>query len=295
MPSKQEILARKLIRIAHENPAKQAELLPKIHELLGRPAPGGGLSAKQAHDLAEAKALVDGTITAAAPPTEISRMPGFSPQQLRAHIDQLGKTRQELELLTAQFETQLKQIKALEKEEKKGMTALKKAASEMRDQGRFVAEAETALIQFTAYLTDKKPGIAQMIATEAEVKPGQKAGDFFGRIAAQLGDEVAATVQEIYEATEEDLTHVTQAVRGLKLIQKTSSFDSSTLKTAGVLDMVLDVKEWIAGKARKLFQFVGDIGRWVKGFMLRTKVVKDKKDDLKSALSDAMREIDAVM
>lgn len=305
MSKKQVTLAKKLIRIAHANPDKQAELVPKIKTLLsitdGGCAPKvaaldeSKLTRQQRWDLKEARDLARSGDKVAADALALMEMPGFSPMQLRQQIDRLGTIRQEMALLSKQFEDVLAKIKGLEKEEDEGMKALKKAAASMREKGKYVAEAESAMISFTAYLTDKRPGIEQMIARPEDSKWGEKAGDFFGRVAAKFGNETAEAVESIYEATKEDLTHVTMAVRGLKLIQKTSSMDASTLKTAGLMDMVIDVKEWLAGKAMALFNFIGDVGRWLKGFVERTKVVNKSKDDLKKAVSSAQSQVDKLL
>jgi len=296
MENKQVALAKKLIRIAAANPDKKAELLPKIHQLLGdaSKAVGTKLTATQRWDLAEAKAIVANTVTAAGAES-INKLPGFAPMQLRQQIDHLGKIRQEIDLLSAQYEAVLKQIKDLEGEEKKGLDALKEAASEIREKGKYVVEAEKAMIEFVTYLTEKRPGIEQMIAKPEDSKWGEKAGDLFGKIAAKLGHEVAAAVEVIYESTKEDLSHTTMAVKGLKLVTKTSSLDAATLKTAGITDVLVGVKEWLAGKAKAMFGFMGDIHRWLKGFVERTKLVKSSKDDLKEALKDAMKSMDTLL
>lgn len=297
MANKQVALAKKLIRIAAANPDRKAELLPKIHMLLGDApkAASSKLTATQRWDLAEAKAIVANTITAAPAAESINKLPGFAPMQLRQQIDQLGKVRQEIDLLSAQYEAVLKQLKDLEKEEKEGLDALKEAAGQIREKGKYVVEAEKAMIEFVTYLTEKRPGIEQMIAKPEDSKWGDKAGDLFGRVAAKLGAEVAEAVAVIYESTKEDLSHTTMAVKGLKLVTKTSSFDAATLKTAGVADVLISVKEWLSGKAKALFGFAGDIHRWLKGFVERTKLVKDSKENLKDAVKDAMKSMDTIL
>lgn len=294
MGKKEIKLAKKLIRIAHAHPERAPSLKPKIHALLGRTSSHSKLSARQRRDLAEAKALVWNTVTAASS-TSITKMPGFSPMQLRAQIEQLGKVKLELQMMTAQYEDALKKMKGLEKEEKKGMAILKDAATQMREKGNYIVDAENALIQFNTYITAKRPGIKQMIEKPEDSKWGDKAGDFFGRVAAKLGAEVGAAVQEIYNATAEDLTHSTMAVKGLKLVLKTSSLNTETLKTAGIMDAVINVKEWLAGNAHKLFNFMGDIGRWLKGFVERTKLVRKKKDDLQKAIKSAQGQVDKLL
>jgi len=297
MANKQVNLAKKLIRIAHKNPERAAELKPKIHRLLGGDAPKAAskLSEREARDLAEVVSLLNGSITAAKPEQFLTEMPGFSPMQLRAHINRLGSLRQEIEMMQADLEESLKKLKGLEGEEKEGQEAIKAAAKAMQANGNYVAEAESALIKFSAKLQPKRPGIEQMIARPEDSKWGDKAGDFFGRVAAKLGAEVATAVETIYEAVKEDLTHKAIAVSTIKVIQKTSSLDAATLKTAGIVDSVLAVKDWLAGKARGIFNFVGDIGRWVRGFLERSKLIKKKSEDLQKALDSADKQIDKLL
>ena len=143
-----------------------------------------------------------------------ARVPGYSPMQLKQEIDRLSQLRQEITTHTKQFEDVIKRLKDLEKEEKAGLANLKKAAQQMREKGKYVFEAEQGLLEFTAYMQSKTPGIAQMIEdpNDPKSKYGDKAGDMFGRIAGQLGQEVADQVQVIYDETKEDLTHTVMAV-----------------------------------------------------------------------------------
>lgn len=248
-------------------------------------------------NLQEARKLASDMVREAA--DSISKMPGFSPMQLRQKIDQLSDIENELTKIAKEYEDVLKKMKGLEKEHKAGVSALKKAASEMREKGKYVVEAKKGLLEFTAYLQDKRPGIEQMIATEETVKSGQKAGDFFGRIAAKLGQEVSEQVATIYEETKEDLTHTKMAVRGLKIVTKTAGASEDQLRTAGLADTVVSIKEWLADKAdsvtKTLFQFAGGVMRWVKGFIERTKMVGKASDSLKSSISDAEKMIDDAM
>jgi hypothetical protein len=142
---------------------------------------------------------------------DLGSMPGLSSQQTRALANRVAEIRQEVEVIVASFDeatkTALARISDLEKEEKKGLGEIKRAAGYMRQEGKFLLETEQALLQFTAYLNDKRPGIAQMIAREGEVKPGEKAGDFFGRISTELGEDIAARVAAIHEATRDDLSY----------------------------------------------------------------------------------------
>lgn len=282
-------LRKKLIRLAHDNPEMRPALFPKI-ERLASPTmrvAGMDLPTHIALDLQAAR-------MAAAPFQDLKRLPGFSGMQLRQEVDRLGALQREIKMMEAQLGEALKKLKGLEKEEKAGLAGLKKAAREMKTKGNFVAEAETALLKFGVSFSEKRPGIEQMIA-DADSKFGEKAGDFFGRVGDRLGDEVAKAVQDIYEETKEDLTHTATAIRALKIVQKTAHLNQAIVKQAGLGDAVLQVKEWLAGKARRLMDFMGDIGRWVKGFVERTKVVKKSKDNILKAISKAEGDIDKAL
>ncbi|MFA6235634.1 MAG: hypothetical protein WC824_15805, partial [Bacteroidota bacterium] len=67
----------------------------------------------------------------AEPAVSIELMPGFSPMQLRAHIDHLHDIQVNMELIRKQYESALAQLKGLEKEEADGVDKLKDAASNL--------------------------------------------------------------------------------------------------------------------------------------------------------------------
>jgi hypothetical protein len=281
-------LRGKLIRKAYKNPELRPALLPRIAKLSGTMHVAGmDLPVHTALDLIEAR-------QAAEPLQEISRIPGFSGMQLRQEIDRLGGLQREIKLMAAQLSAALKEMKGLEKEEKKGVEALKKAAGQMQEKGKYVVEAETALLEFQIYLTDKAPGVAQMIA-DPDSKFGEKAGDFFGRVAKKLGKEIGENVAAIYRETKEDLTHTTMAVKTIKVVQKTAGIDAAIVKKAGLSDVIIGVKEWLAGTARGVMGIVGDIGRFVKGFVERTKIVKSRKDSMTKAINKAEAQMDKAL
>jgi len=234
-----------------------------------------------------------------APRVTIDKIPGFSPQQLRTAIDKIVSVRQKLQQIQTQYQSVLSQLKNLEDDEKKGLGALKKAAAQMKQKNRFLVEAENGLLEFTAFLQEKRPGVEQMLADPDTSKFGDKAGDFFGRVGAKLGKDVMSAVQEIYNETEEDLTHTADAIRGLKVVAKTASVKTASLKKAGLADMAVSVREWLAGRTDSLIQriinFTGDIKRWVKGFVARTGIVKKETGRLLGALNDAKTSIDSAL
>jgi hypothetical protein len=231
-----------------------------------------------------------------AAPSDIARLPGIAPQQLRRKLDEITRLRQESEVIRSTYEAQLKQLKALESAEKKGIKELGDAAKKMAESGQYLAETESTLLKFTAYMTDKVPGIAQMIAREDEVKGDQKAGDFFGRIAAAFDASVSEKVEAIYEATKADLTHTTMAVRGLKVVAKTASFNDAQLKTAGVVEIAVGLREWFSGAkdafAARILGFAGTVTQWAKGFAVRSGIISKASKGIGQDVKDAMKAID---
>lgn len=285
---------KRLIRKASINKVIRARVMPVIKKSTGRL-----LSASARRDLVEVLGIMQGLSKTAAPkelPVALDKMPGFSPMQLRQQVNRLAEVRQDIVLLQKQFEAAMKQIGDLEEEEKTGLDKLKTAAQEMGKKGKFVAEAEKALLEFTAYTQDKRPGIEQMIANPSDAKWGDKAGDLFGRIAAKLGDDIAKQVEEMYSQCAEDLTHTALAIKGLKVVGKTAGIHQAVVKSAGLSDVVVGIKTWLAGKADSIAQrilgFAGDVVKWVKGFVERTKLVGNASDELQKSLDEATKATD---
>lgn len=236
---------------------------------------------------------------ASAPRVKIDEIPGFSPQQLRTAINKIVAARQRLQQIRTQYESVISQLKNLEEDEKKGVAALKKAAAQMKQKTRFLIEAENGLLEFTAFLQEKRPGVEQMLSDPETSKFGDKAGDFFNRIGAKLGKTVQDSVQQIYRETEEDLTHSADAIRGLKIVAKTASVKTASLKKAGLADVAISVREWLAGRTdsliHRIINFTGDINRWVKGFVARTGIVQKEMTSLLGSLNDAKTSIDSAL
>jgi hypothetical protein len=88
------------------------------------------------------------------------------------------------------------------------------------------------------------------------------------------------------------------AVRGLKIVQKTASIPEGAAKTAGLADIAVGIKDWLAGgvdrAAQRIMGFMGDVQKWLKGFVLRTKMVRKSKDNLLTALANAEKNIDGM-
>lgn len=232
--------------------------------------------------------------------TKIEKLPGFSPMQLRQQINRIVEARQKAKQIRLQFEAVLKDLKDLEDDEKAGLAKLRDAAEQVKEKEKFLVEAENGLLEFTAYVQRKRPGVEQMLADPTSSKFGDKAGDFFGRIGAKLGKKVQAAVEAIYSQTEEDLTHMADCVTGLKVVEKTVSVQASTLKKAGLADAIISIRDWLAGKTpdslvSRIINFTGDIARFVRGFAERTGLVKSATKDLTDALDEATDELDQAL
>jgi hypothetical protein len=253
-------------------------------------------------DVREAQDIVEGCFNPVKKMTAdaavmIDKLPGFSPMQLRQQINQIVDVRQKAAVILTQYEAVIKELKGLEDIEASGVAKLKEAAAQVKEKEKFLVQAEKGLLEFTAFVQRKRPGVEQMLADPTSTKFGDKAGDFFNRIGLKLGKEVQAAVETIYRQTEEDLTHMADCVRGLKVVEKTASVHIATVRKAGLADVVISVKDWISGKsdaiAARLINFAGDIERWVRGFIERTNLVRNATKDLLTALGDSMDDIDS--
>jgi hypothetical protein len=235
----------------------------------------------------------------AADRVRIDQMPGFSPMQLRQQINRIVEARHRAVMMRAEFEETLKTLSGLEEAEKAGLDKLKEAARQCKDKEKFLVEAEKGILEFTAFVQKKRPGVEQMLANPDTVKSGLKAGDFFKRIGEKLGAQVQEAVETIYSQTEEDLTHMADCVSGLKVIEKTASVHADTIRMAGLSDVLISVKEWLGGRvnsmAARMLNFAGDIGRFVRGFTERTGLVKKATNDLQDAFDEAEKELENLM
>jgi len=285
-----QTLRNKLIRKAYENPTLRNKLLPVIQKMAKQqPMPSINLAIA----LRLAQELRGGKEAATKLPTVVlEAMPGLSAMQTRQQIDRIVEVRQELQMLADQYDAVLKRLKGLEDEEKEGIKKLQTAAKNLREKANYCVETEKAILSFQAWLQDAAPGIAQIIMTPEEAKAGEKAGDFFGRVAVKCGDAISKQVQIIWDNCKEDLVVATPMVKQLKILEKTSSISAVTLKTAGLADFLVDFKEWLSGKARSFLQTVGDIGRWLKGFITRTKLVDEAQKTLADVLEQNMKVVD---
>ena len=252
-------------------------------------------------DIREAQAIVAECLNpahkvTAAGPVLIDSLPGFSPMQLRQQINRIVDIRQQSAVILTQYESVLKELKGLEDIEAEGISKLKEAAEQVKEKDKFLVKAEKGLLEFTAFVQRKRPGVEQMLADPSSSKFGEKAGDFFNRIGQKLGKQVQESVETIYRQTEEDLTHMADCVRGLKVVEKTASVHADTIRKAGLSDIVVSVKDWINGKTdamvSRLINFTGDISRWVRGFLERTKLVANATVDMIKMIEESTEDVE---
>jgi len=243
------------------------------------------------------RSVMGGKIAAkSAPRIDINKIPGFAPMQLRAQINKIVELRQEATTLRTQFESVLSKLSTLEKEEKDGISKLTDAARQIKEKERFLVTAEKGMLEFTAFIKDQVPGVEQMIGDPNFEDPGAKAGAFFIKVGEKFGEDMMKAVALIYLNTKDDLTHTADCIRGLKVVEKTASVSVGTIKKAGIGDMIVSIKEWLTGKnpdsiAAKFLGFLGNISKFVKGFVERTGIVKKGASDLDKAIADAKRAI----
>lgn len=247
-------------------------------------------------DLAEIRRELREMIAKAPDRVEISELPGMSKSQVKSWIASVVKARQELETIRMQYEAVLKQMKGLEDVEKKGIDTLKTAAAQMKEKGRYLVDTENGLLEFTAYIDTKRPGIKQMLFDPETTPAGEKAGELLERVSRKLGEEVAAEIANIYRECYEDLSHSSDALKLLKVVSKTASVDMARLKKAGVADVIISIKDWLAGGTdsivKRMLNFAGDVNRWIKGFIERTKLVKKSADKVSGNLNKVKSLID---
>ena len=255
------------------------------------------------NDLTEAKAIAKAAgldVVAAKPAAEsIKVLPGLTATVLRQHIDRLVDLQGEIAVSKKAIDSQLKAIKGLEDKQKEGSELLKKAAAALGKDGQFIAEAEKGLLQFTAFVKSNAPGVDQMINAPDPQNPEAKAGDFFGRIQADLGDEIAAKVQKIWETTREDLTEFNRVISPFKITAKTASVSDHALRTAGLADIVVGFKSWLAGEhgglVARVVGFAGTIKQWVDKKIFRSKQLEKLISELNAMLLKAEDDMDNVM
>ena len=227
------------------------------------------------------------------PEVKVFRVGSLSRQRTQQLVDRLASIEQECEALRAQFASVIKRLEDLGAEFKAGTKELKDAAKQMEAKQRYVVETKNAILRFQAYVQRKAPGVAQILADPQAVEPGSKAGDFFGRVAEQLGQDISDEVAEIYWQTKEDLMDTAKVVQGFQIVSKATK---ASERDARISDVVVSLKDWLVGHVdaitKKVLGFGGDIVRWAKAFAVRTGMVKNSRDAVDDAIKSLTKSID---
>lgn len=174
----------------------------------------------------------------------------------------------------------LKRQKGLEAEHKKVLEALKgQLPQTIAGQKASILQVRTAIIKYTKVPERKRPGFEQMRSTDVD-SITDKGGDLIGRIEAELGAEIAKKVGEIADTVYEELTHLRPVVRGLKYEVENAPRTASD-RTAGVLDILLKFRAWIAGQLGKIMSL----------FDLGSRAIDSAADSLLKSLGEAEKAI----
>ena len=230
----------------------------------------------------------------------LDTLPGISKMQMEAQVDALLEIEKEIVKIQAEYDAVFKKLAGLEKDQKAGLAILKKAADQVDAKGKTIVETRNGIIEFVAKINTSTPGIEQLLMNPADAKkPGERAGDLLGRLLEQVDAEVAAKCIEIIQQTKKDLTYSTQITQGLKVVAKTASVPSSLAKQAGIAEIAVSIKDWLAGQAseisKKITGIVGDVTFFFKTCLERTKIVQKAGDDVQTLLSDASSNVDKML
>lgn len=225
----------------------------------------------------------------------LKQVPGFSPSQIHNLVDQCVKASDTLETFMAQHGQVINEYLRMQTADEAAKTALKTALKHINRKGNFLMEGKSWLLKFQAVLQSKVPGIEQMMA-DASPSPGaEKAGELLKKVAEKMGKQVADGVGEIIQATKEDLTHISQIVKSIKILQKAKT---SSVRTAGVSALIDAIKLWLSGEVdattHRVIGFAGDIWKWLKGFAVRTGDASAGLEKIKAALArteDALKNV----
>jgi len=160
----------------------------------------------------------------------------------------LSEAEAELEVLAGAV---LSKQKGLDAEHKKILQALKDALpTTIKGQQATILKVRSAIIRYHKVPERKPPGYEQMKSPNVN-DPKEKGGALFLRIEEKLGAEIAKQVEIITETVKEELSHLSTPVRGLKYELENVSKTASG-KSAGVLDMVIKFRSWIASQIGKM-------------------------------------------
>ena len=283
---KDKVIATKMLKMASaittpEAPAKRSK----------------GMIARDFRECTAIVAEANGTKVAASKleTIQLDSLPGkLSPQQTRLMLARLSEKKNELLVAEKLYAEPLRVIKKLQNEAKEAEKPIRDAAASMKEKANYIIETEDAIVKWQTYQKRFTAGPVQIVRdpNDPKLKPEERAGGFFLRLADQLGDEIAESVQKIWEECGEDISYSDSVMQLFKITNKTASLrkevKASVLKEAGIADMVTVFVDWLGGAAdgmtKRIVNFAGDIKRWAKGFATRTSIVKNEAASIQKNL-----------
>jgi len=298
-------LRNSLIKVAHENPTTRkavldlvaqhdAEVVSDCRDLI---AAADAIQAQNPLGDVMASLYMDSERVVVGKDTRrtVEKMVGMNKQQIRVAVDAYSQASDDLARAEAEAKAILDKLKKLKGVKAAALKPLTDAAKQLQEKGRICLEGRDQALQMTVYIQDKTPGIIQMLAEENDdsLRKGQKAGELYARFVQEMGEEAAKTALSVVTQCKEDLQHTASAVVGLKLVERAGD-SVGGVKSAGLLDKVKDAYAWLNGEASRLFGMAGDIVKWAKGFVMRTKICKKLVADQGKKFKSAQRQIDAI-
>lgn len=209
----------------------------------------------------------------------VTKMVGMTKQRIQQAVDAYSDAEKELAAAEAEYKDVLAKLKKLKSVKDAALKPLKEAASQLQEKGQIALMGREQCLNMTVFIQDKTPGIMQMMAEEDDeaLKKGQKAGELYARFVAEMGEESARTAMAVVQQCKADLQHTASVVRSIKLVAKAGDA-AGVAKSAGVLEVAQQAFQWIHGQVSRMVGIAGDITKWAKGFVTRTKAARKAVD-----------------
>lgn len=221
----------------------------------------------------------DGITKEAADRRVVTKMVGMTKQRIQQSVDAYSEAEKELAAAEAEYKDVIAKLKKLKSVKEAALKPLKEAASQLQEKGQIALMGREQCLNMTVFIQDKTPGIMQMMAEEDDeaLKKGQKAGELYARFVAEMGEESARTAMAVVQQCKADLQHTASVVRSIKLVAKAGDA-AGVAKSAGVLEVAQQAFQWIHGQVSRMVGIAGDITKWAKGFVTRTKAARKAVD-----------------
>lgn len=296
-------LRNQLIKLAHENKAARADLLKIVRE-------------HDAEAVADIRSLVatmesgytnlDETlialsgnagfnVTAKDERVVVEKMVGLTKKKISDAVDAYSAASRELSEYEAEVKSVLDKVKRLKSVQADALKPLTDAAKQLEGKKQICLKGQDDCLHMTRYITDKTPGITQMMATPDSPKKdqGRGPGELYANLLAALGEEQAKIAMQVVQQVKEDLTYTQTVIRSVKLVEKVDA-ELAAAKTAGVLDKAKEVASWLGGQANRLMSMAGSIKDWVKGLAMRTKICQGLMKDSQKSFGNFKKQVERI-